>query len=94
MKSKKRAGRKISKLRAKFEMSELRKAQNKLQFGKQEDTIMNGLGEEIGLGMIKSGGGGGNEHLYHQEELKLPTTTTTKGARVILIYRKYDESIE
>ena len=58
MKSK-RAGRKYQKLRAKFEMSELRKAQNKLQFGKQEDTIMNGLGEEIGLGMIKSGGGGG-----------------------------------
>ena len=58
MKSKKRAGRKYQKLRAKFEMSELRKAQNKLQFGKQEDTIINGLGEEIGLGMIKSGGNG------------------------------------
>lgn len=82
MKSKKRAGRKYQKLRAKFEMSELRKAQNKLQFGKQEDTIMNGLGEEIGLGMIKSGGGGGNGVSISSGRIrKLPTTTTTKGAK-------------
>ena len=84
MKSKKRAGRKYQKLRAKFEMSELRKAQNKLQFGKQEDTIMNGLGEEIGLGMIKSGGGGGGGNgvsISSGRIRKLPTTTTTKGAK-------------
>lgn len=32
-------------------MSDLRKAQNKMEFGKQEETIMDGFGEEIGLGM-------------------------------------------
>ena len=64
-------------------MSELRKAQNKLQFGKQEDTIMNGLGEEIGLGMIKSGGGGGGNGISISSGRirKLPTITTTKGAK-------------
>ena len=50
-KSKKRGGRKVRKYKERFQMSDLRKAQNKMEFGKQEETIMDGFGEEIGLGM-------------------------------------------
>lgn len=55
-KSKKRGGRKVRKYKERFQMSELRKAQNKMEFGKQEDTIMDGFGEEIGLGMTGNSG--------------------------------------
>ncbi|RCK67131.1 U4/U6 small nuclear ribonucleoprotein Prp31 [Candida viswanathii] len=58
-KSKKRGGRKVRKYKERFQMSELRKAQNKMEFGKQEDTIMDGFGEEIGLGMSGSGSSSG-----------------------------------
>ena len=57
IKSKKRGGRRFRKMKERFQMSELRKAQNKMEFGKQEDTIMDDFGEEIGLGMSRSGGG-------------------------------------
>lgn len=50
-KLKKRGGRRFRKMKERFQMSELRKAQNKMQFGKQEDTVMDSFGEEIGLGM-------------------------------------------
>lgn len=52
--SKKRAGRKYRKMKQRFELSELRKAQNRMEFGKQENTITDGFGEEIGLGMTGS----------------------------------------
>lgn len=57
-KSKKRGGRRFRKMKERFQMSELRKAQNKMEFGKQEDYIMDEFGEEVGLGMSKSGTGG------------------------------------
>ncbi|KAI5958214.1 PRP31 [Candida theae] len=57
IKSKKRGGRRIRKMKERFQMSDLRKAQNKMEFGKQEETIMDDFGEEIGLGMSRSGGG-------------------------------------
>ncbi|EMG50742.1 prpf31 U4/U6 small nuclear ribonucleoprotein Prp31 [Candida maltosa Xu316] len=57
-KSKKRGGRKVRKLKERFQMSELRKAQNKMEFGKQEDSIMDSFGEEIGLGMSRNGNSG------------------------------------
>lgn len=53
-KAKKRAGRKVRKLKAKFELSELRKAQNIMVFGKKETTITDSYGEEIGLGITGS----------------------------------------
>lgn len=57
IKSKKRGGRRLRKMKERFQMSELRKAQNKMEFGKQEDTVTDDYGEEIGLGMSRSGGG-------------------------------------
>lgn len=53
-KAKKRGGRRYRKLKAKFELSELRKAQDRVEFGKREDTVMDSYGEEIGLGMMGS----------------------------------------
>lgn len=50
-KSKKRGGRRFRKMKERFQMSELRKAQNKMQFGKQEDVVIDSFGEEVGLGM-------------------------------------------
>lgn len=52
-KSKKRAGRRLRKMKERFNMSELRKAQNKMEFGKEERTITDSFGEEVGLGMSR-----------------------------------------
>lgn len=52
-KSKKRAGRRFRKMRERFNMSELRKAQNKMEFGKEERTVTDAFGEEIGLGLTR-----------------------------------------
>lgn len=52
-KSKKRAGRRLRKMKERFNMSELRKAQNKMEFGKAERTITDSFGEEVGLGMSR-----------------------------------------
>lgn len=54
-KSKKRGGRRFRKMKERFQMSELRKAQNKMEFGKQEDSVTDTFGEEIGLGMSRGG---------------------------------------
>lgn len=53
-KSKKRGGRKVRKMKQRFQISELAKAQNKVEFGKAEDTIMDQFGNEIGFGIIKN----------------------------------------
>lgn len=50
-KSKKRGGRRFRKMKERFQMSELRRAQNKMEFGKQEDVVVDSFGEEVGLGM-------------------------------------------
>lgn len=52
-KLKKRGGKRIRKMKERFEMSELRKAQNKMEFGKQEATVFDAFGEEVGLGMSR-----------------------------------------
>ncbi|CCH42402.1 U4/U6 small nuclear ribonucleoprotein [Wickerhamomyces ciferrii] len=52
--SKKRAGRKYRKMRERVQSSELRKAQNRMEFGKVENSVTDGFGEEIGLGMSGS----------------------------------------
>lgn len=54
-KSKKRGGRRARKLKQKFQMSDLGKAQNRMGFGDKEDSYTNMFGEEVGLGMMKSG---------------------------------------
>lgn len=53
-KSKKRGGRRLRKYKERFQMSEMRKAQNKMEFGKQEETYMDAFGEEVGIGMSRS----------------------------------------
>lgn len=52
-KSKKRAGRRLRKMKERFNMSELRKAQNRMEFGKEERTVTDSFGEEVGLGMSR-----------------------------------------
>lgn len=51
---KKRAGRKFRKYKQQFQLSHLRQLQNRMEFGKQEQTILDAYGEEIGLGMVNS----------------------------------------
>lgn len=50
-KLKKRGGRRFRKMKERFQMSELRKAQNKMQFGQQEQSVVDSFGDEVGLGM-------------------------------------------
>lgn len=52
-KSKKRGGRRFRKMKERFQMSELRNAQNKMEFGKEEQSVTDAYGEEIGFGMSK-----------------------------------------
>ncbi|OBA22681.1 Nop domain-containing protein [Metschnikowia bicuspidata var. bicuspidata NRRL YB-4993] len=52
-KLKKRGGRRFRKMKERFQMSDLRKAQNKMLFGTQEQTVMDGFGDEVGLGMSR-----------------------------------------
>lgn len=52
-KSKKRGGRRFRKMKERFQMSDLRKAQNKMEFGKQELSVTDSFGEEVGLGMSR-----------------------------------------
>lgn len=52
-KSKKRGGRRFRKMRERTQMSEIRKAQSKMVFGKEEHTVIDAFGEEVGLGLSK-----------------------------------------
>lgn len=51
---KRRAGRRYRRYKEQYKMSHLRQLQNRIEFGKQEDTILDAFGEEVGLGMSKS----------------------------------------
>ena len=57
-KSRRRGGKRFRKQKERFLMSELRKAQNKMAFGKEEESVLDGFGEEIGLGMSRLGAEG------------------------------------
>ncbi|KAK6454498.1 splicing factor [Scheffersomyces xylosifermentans] len=75
-KSKKRGGRRFRKMKERFQMSELRKAQNKMEFGKQEDSITDSFGEEVGLGMSRSNGGVGRIG-----EIRVNTNTSARMSK-------------
>lgn len=51
---KKRSGRKFRKYKQQFQLSHLRQLQNRVEFGKQEQTMLDAYGEEVGLGMVNS----------------------------------------
>lgn len=51
---KKRSGRKFRKYKQQFQLSHLRQLQNRVEFGKQEQTMMDAYGEEVGLGIVNS----------------------------------------
>lgn len=51
---KKRAGLKFRKYKQQFQLSHLRQLQNRMEFGKAEQSITDDTGEEIGLGMARS----------------------------------------
>lgn len=50
----KRAGRKFKKYKQQFQLSQLRQLQNRMEFGKAEQSVIDDTGEELGLGMSKS----------------------------------------
>lgn len=50
-KSKKRGGRRITKMKKNFEMSDLQKLQNRMAFGEKEESYVDSYGEEIGMGL-------------------------------------------
>lgn len=52
-KSKKRGGRRFRKMKERTQMSEIRKAQNKMEFGREETAVVDAFGEEVGLGLSK-----------------------------------------
>ncbi|KAG7661469.1 PRP31 [[Candida] subhashii] len=79
-KSKKRGGRRFRKMKERFQMSELRKAQNKLEFGKEEDTVMDSFGEEIGLGMSRSAGVG----MGRIGQIKVNTNTSARMSKSMI----------
>ncbi|CEP61589.1 U4/U6-U5 snRNP complex subunit PRP31 LALA0_S03e06260g [Lachancea lanzarotensis] len=51
---KKRAGRRFRKYKEQFQLSHARQLQNRMEFGKQESTVVDVYGEEIGMGMAGS----------------------------------------
>ncbi|CCH60043.1 hypothetical protein TBLA_0C02320 [Henningerozyma blattae CBS 6284] len=51
---KKRSGRKFRKYKEQFKVSQFRQLQNRMEFGKREATVLDGTGEEVGLGMTNS----------------------------------------
>ena len=67
-------------MKERFQMSELRKAQNKLEFGKEEDTVMDSFGEEIGLGMSRSAGVG----MGRIGQIKVNTNTSARMSKSMI----------
>lgn len=51
---KKRAGRRFRKYKQQFQLSHLRQLQNRVEFGKEEQTTMDAFGDEIGFGMANT----------------------------------------
>ena len=51
---KKRAGRKFRKYKDQFKLYYARQLQNRMEFGKQETTVTDSFGEEVGLGMMNT----------------------------------------
>lgn len=54
---KKRAGRRFRKYKEQFKISNMRQLQNRMEFGKQETTVTDVYGDEVGLGMMRSAAG-------------------------------------
>jgi U4/U6 small nuclear ribonucleoprotein PRP31 len=77
-KSKKRGGKRFRKMKERLQMSELRKAQNKMGFGTREDSVVDGFGEEIGLGMSRSNGTG------RIGEIKINTNTSARMSKAMV----------
>ncbi|CUM52623.1 uncharacterized protein AC631_00629 [Debaryomyces fabryi] len=77
-KSKKRGGRRFRKMKERFQMSELRKAQNKMEFGKQEESVIDSFGEEVGLGMSRGGAGRLNIQLNTNTNAKMSKSLTNR----------------
>ncbi|QDZ17557.1 U4/U6 small nuclear ribonucleoprotein Prp31 [Chloropicon primus] len=55
---KKRGGRRLRKMKERYGMTDLRRAQNRVNFNKAEEEIMDGE-DSVGLGLIGQGGAGG-----------------------------------
>lgn len=77
-KSKKRGGRRFRKMKERFQMSELRKAQNKMEFGKQEESVTDSFGEEVGLGMSRAGAGRLNIQANTNTNAKMSKSLTNR----------------
>ncbi|SCU90072.1 LAME_0E06942g1_1 [Lachancea meyersii CBS 8951] len=51
---KKRAGRRFRKYKEQFQLSHARQLQNRMEFGKQESSVVDIFGEEVGMGMAST----------------------------------------
>lgn len=73
---KRRGGRKVRKYRQQFQLSNFRKLQNRMEFGKKEEVIMSEFGEEIELGMTNSA------MRFATGDSKGPSTTVNNNAKM------------
>ena len=65
-------------MKERFQMSELRQAQNKMEFGKQEESVIDSFGEEVGLGMSRGGAGRLNIQLNTNTNAKMSKSLTNR----------------
>lgn len=94
-KSKKRGGRRFRKMKERFQMSDLRKAQNKMEFGKQEESITDSYGEEIGLGMSRGGSNGKlSIHVNTNTNAKMSKALTNRLQQKKLTNNVFDEDFD
>ncbi|SCU90381.1 LAMI_0E01816g1_1 [Lachancea mirantina] len=71
---KKRAGRRFRKYKQQFQLSHLRQLQNRMEFNKQEHSVLDAFGEEIGMGMANT--------------LQAPSTAVIRATKGVTKLRK------
>lgn len=78
--SRKRGGRRVRKAKERLAMTDLRKAQNRMAFGKEEKEVGYGTGETTqGLGMIGQGNAGRIRNLQVDQRTKARLSKHNKG---------------
>lgn len=78
-KSKKRGGKRARKYKEMFQVSELKKAQNRMAFLKEEAFVVDSFGEVIGLGMSRN-----STFNSESSHIKLDTKTSSKMSKILV----------
>ena len=84
---KRRGGRRYRKMKERYGMTELRKAQNRVNFNQAEEEIMDGE-ETLGLGLVKQGGAGGGMGSRLRVEVKKQKQKISKNMQKRLAQMK------